>query len=110
LGLSDVQVLVHAAEHGQAVVTHNNRDFRALHEAWVTWRHRWSAEAHVRTGTHVDFSQHSGIVIAPPIPIYDLAHIVEEFMEAEWPMADRLYVWDRTVGWHEVNVGPSKRR
>jgi len=38
LGLSDVHVLLRAAEDGQTLVTHNSNDFRMLHEVLVTWR------------------------------------------------------------------------
>ena len=33
LGLTDVQVLLRAADAGRTLVTKNNKDFRSLHEA-----------------------------------------------------------------------------
>lgn len=108
LGLSDVQVLLRAAEHGQTVITHNNKDFRALHEAWVTWRKRWETEVEQQSGVRIDLSSHAGIVIVPAIPIGDLADIVKAFADSAPPMADRLYSWSRFRGWHELVLGQAR--
>ncbi|MGH2615466.1 MAG: DUF5615 family PIN-like protein [Thermomicrobiales bacterium] len=102
LGLSDVQVLLRAAADGQTLVTHNIKDFRALHEAWVTWRWRWAAEVEHVTGRPVHLSQHAGILITPHLPNHELARILEEFADAAEPMADRLFSWTQVGGWHEV--------
>ena len=104
LRLTDVQVLLRAAEDGRTLVTHNIKDFRSLHEAWVTWRGRWAAEVVQLTGSPVHLSQHAGILITPHLGDYELARIVEEFAETNVPLADRLFSWLPAGGWHELHV------
>lgn len=41
LGRWDAEQLLYAAEQGWTIVTHNRRDYHALHEAWLTWSPRW---------------------------------------------------------------------
>ena len=102
LGLRDVQVLLRAAESDQTLVTHNNDDFRALHEAWVTWRRRWSDEVAQAIGMPVALSQHAGILIVPHLPIRALARILEPFADSSGSIADRLFAWAASQGWHEL--------
>ena len=102
LGLTDTQALVRAAEAGQTLITRNNKDFRALHEAWVTWRRRWEGEARRITGIPLSLSRYAGILIVPHLPTHDLARIVEEFKDAAEAMDDRLFAWNLTRGWHEI--------
>ena len=102
--LTDVQVLLRAAEDGRTLVTHNVKDFRTLHEAWVRWRGRWAAEVVQLTGSPVRLSQHAGILIAPHLPDRDLALILEEFTEADEPMVDRLFSWLPVSGWQELRL------
>lgn len=104
--LTDVEVLLRAAEDGRTLVTHNIKDFPALHEAWVTWRRRWTAEVVQMTGSPVHLSQHSGILIAPHLGDHDLARILEEFARTNEPLADRLFVWSRGREWEEVHALP----
>lgn len=103
LRLTDVQVLLRAAEDGRTLVTHNINDFLALHEAWVTWRRRWAAEVVQMTRNPVHLSQHAGILIAPHLPDRDLARILEEFATSNEPLADRLFSWRPARGWHELH-------
>jgi hypothetical protein len=104
LSLSDPQVLLRVAEGGQTLVTHNSKDFRALHEAWVAWRQRWAREVAQATGSLVQLSRHAGILIAPHLPIHTLAQIIEEFVDANAIMDDRLFAWNQARHWHEVQV------
>ena len=102
LGLSDVQVLIQAAAAGQTLITHNGQDFRLLHEAWVTWRRRWTAEVAQTTSHPVDLSGHADIAVTPHLPIRDLARIIEEFADTTESVADRLFSWHPGIGWHEL--------
>jgi hypothetical protein len=102
LGLSDARVLVLAAENKQTLVTHNGKDFRALHEAWVTWRGRWMTEIEQVTGSAVYLSQHAGILITPHLPNHDPARILEEFEDSAGSMDDRVFAWSRTRLWREL--------
>lgn len=105
LGLTDAQALLRAAEAGQTLVTRNSKDFRALHEAWVTWRRRWEREAQRVTGVPLSLSRHAGILIVPHLPNHQLARLIEEFEDAAAAMDDRLFAWNPAKGWHEA--GPS---
>ncbi len=102
LRLTDTHVLLRAAEAGQTLVTHNDKDFRLLHEAWLTWRERWENEVARLTGVHLPLSRHAGILIVPPLPIHDLARILEPFDDTSDSLDDRLFAWNRSRGWHEV--------
>ena len=102
LGLNDAEVLLRAAEARQTLVTHNSKDFRALHEAWVTWRRRWEREVEDVIRTPVFLSQHAGILITPHRSVHDLARIIEEFENTAGSMEDRLFAWNPVSGWHEV--------
>ena len=103
LGLTDVQVLVQAVLGGQTVVTHNRKDFRLLHEAWITWRGRWAAEVARAVGTPVGLSSHAGILIVPQLPNHDLARIIEAFADANDSIPDRLFAWSAAQGWYELS-------
>jgi hypothetical protein len=50
----DQRHLLVAAQRGLILVTHNVKDFRPLHDAWLTWSNAWSV-----TPTH------TGILIIP---------------------------------------------
>jgi hypothetical protein len=102
LGLTDVQVLVQAVLSGQTIVTHNKSDFRMLHEAWITWRRRWTAEVVQASGLPIVLSGHAGILIVPQVPNHDLARLIEPFADANDSIPDRLFAWDRAKGWHEL--------
>ena len=41
LGRWDADQLAYATDRGWTIVTHNRRDYHALHEAWLTWSPRW---------------------------------------------------------------------
>lgn len=104
LGLSDTLVLLVAAEHRQTLVTHNENDFRTLHEAWVTMRRHWETEIERATGMPVSLSRHAGILIVPHLPERGLAGILEEFSSTARAMDDRLFMWTRLRRWHEVRI------
>jgi hypothetical protein len=103
LGLTDVQVLVQAVLHGQVRVTHNKKDFRMLHEAWITWRRRWTAEVVQAIGVQVTLSGHAGILLVPQLPNLNLARIIEPFADANASLPDRLFAWNAAKGWHELS-------
>ena len=98
LRLSDVQVLVRAAEASQVLVTHNRRDFVALHEAWMAWRSRWEREVERAVGAPVPFSHHSGIVLVPGLSSHELAVALRQFDGLYGPLDDRLFEWSANGG------------
>jgi predicted nuclease of predicted toxin-antitoxin system len=107
LRLTDAQALLRAAENSQTFITHNDGDFKSLHEAWVTWRRRWSIEIEEAMTRPVHLSQHSGILIAPHGNVHDLARIIEQFADFAESMDDRLFNW--THGRQALYLDPSSR-
>jgi hypothetical protein len=104
LSLADVQVLVQAVLSGQTIVTHDKSDFRMLHEAWITWRRRWTEEVVRATGLPIALSGHAGILIVPLLPNHALARIIEPFVDTHDSIPDRLFAWSTAKGWHELIV------
>jgi hypothetical protein len=101
IGLTDPHVLARAAESGQTLITHNRDDFRALHEAWLTWRSRWEQEVAGLTGAAVSLSRHAGILILPHGFTHELAVILEAFEQSAVPVGERLFIWKTATGWQE---------
>jgi hypothetical protein len=96
-------VLVRSADAGQALITDNDQDFRALHEAWLRWRRRWAHEVTAATGIDVPLSGHAGILVLPHLPNDDLARIVGSFADATDQIDDRLFAWTQAGGWLEAS-------
>lgn len=101
LGLRDPLVLLRAAQAVQTLITHNQNDFRALHEAWLNWRGHWETEVHRRTSAPISLSGHAGILVVPQLPADDLALVLEAGAGVAEPMADRLFRWTPARGWCE---------
>ncbi len=54
----DIHLLA-AADADRILVTHNGKDFRLLHHAWVRWAHAWGVSR-----------AHAGILIIPQPPFW----------------------------------------
>jgi hypothetical protein len=102
LGLSDIQVLLHAADSRPTLITHNNKDFRLLQEAWAAWRRRWEDEAARAAGGSISLSRHAGIAIVPLLPVQDLVSILSALAESADSLSDRLVAWSPRRGWREL--------
>jgi hypothetical protein len=93
----DIQLLT-AAQRGFALVTHNIKDFRLLHDAWLNWSNAWD----------VPF-QHAGILILPqPTPSEraygrmddtHIAEIIQALLITNAPAPNELWQWRRDIGW-----------
>ncbi len=98
-GNSDDEQLLVASQHGRIFVTHNERDFILLHDAWQRWSAAWGVAAH-----------HPGILIVPQGRRYGIDWGPEEVSQAVIaclqqcsPAADQLYRrteagWQRREG------------
>jgi len=42
--VGDEALLLHAATHGEILVTHNIKDFELLHDAWRRWTAAWGLD------------------------------------------------------------------
>lgn len=102
LGLTDPQVLLHALDAGQTLITQNSKDFEALHEAWVSWRRRWEIEVERLHGRALALSGHLGVLIMPHLPITMLAPAIDGLATSGVPVTDRLLSWTPERGWIEI--------
>lgn len=97
-GATDPQQLLFALDTDRLLVTHNNADFRMLHEALVIWAGRWGVLDRVR---------HRGILIIDQgkprrggLSILTMVGIVEA-LATELPLDNRLFVWNDRLGLRE---------
>ncbi len=92
LGAPDPHQLFYAAERGWTIVTHNRRDFRLLHDAWLLWSRRWGVER-----------SHSGILVLKPYaahPADSFASAISKLLnDSDVSLASSLYEWQRSNGW-----------
>lgn len=86
LGRWDAEQLLYAADQGWTLVTHNRRDYHALHEAWLTWSPRWQ-----------DPRPHAGILILDQgerLTAGDYAAALLALLGGEAPtLTNRAYDW-----------------
>jgi hypothetical protein len=98
-GSSDPRQLKYASETARVLVTHNNRDYRMLHEALVLWAEEWGV---------LDRRRHSGILIIDQGPQQrggsDIAVLTGIGLQVATlgPMENRLFAWNPRVGRHEA--------
>ena len=70
-GNSDDEHLLVASQHGRIFLTHNERDFILLHDAWQRWSAAWGVAVH-----------HAGILIVPQGRRYGIDWEPEEVSQA----------------------------
>lgn len=92
LGASDSIQLLHAADRSWTLITHNRRDYRLLHDAWLLWTNAWNVDRH-----------HTGIIIIeqrPAQPASEIAALIHEFVrDLQTPIGNTLYDWRLAFGW-----------
>jgi len=91
-GAPDPHQLLYAAERGWVLITHNRRDFRLLHDAWLLWSRSWGVRP-----------THAGILVleqVPGMPIEDLGRLVHDLVtDPKRSLATALYNWRPATGW-----------
>lgn len=96
---TDGKVLLTAASLGRVLLTHNERDFALLHDAWLRWTAEWSIAPN-----------HPGIIILPQAQRWEWARSAAEIEElltdtpgepAGTRLANRLWAWRASRGWAE---------
>lgn len=97
-GATDPRQLLFATETARVLITHNNADFRMLHEALTLWAERWLA---------LDRLRHRGILIieqgAPRrggLSVPTMVAIVRSLPLAE-SLDNRIFAWNDRLGLHE---------
>lgn len=92
LGAPDPHQLLYAAERNWTFLTHNRRDFRLLHTAWLLWSDAWHSPR-----------QHSGILIVEQLrwrSLTDLARLIHDFVtDSDVDLANALFDWRPATGW-----------
>lgn len=85
-----------AADAAATFVSHNAKDFRLLHDAWLRWSAAWGVAR-----------SHGGILIVPQgvsAPILGAA--ISSLLAAVPSVVDACYVWHSTNGWRQHLVRP----
>lgn len=86
LGRWGADQLLYVAERGWILVTHNRRDYRALHEGWIVWSALW-----------VQPQSHGGILTIDKgnrLTASDYAGAIATLMSDPAPtLANRTYEW-----------------
>ena len=83
--------LLLAAERGWLLLTHNERDFVLLHDAWLRWSRSWGIAP-----------QHAGILVLPQREDWGLTRTVSEieaFLAVHPATINELYAWRASRGW-----------
>lgn len=101
LDADDDEHLLVAAKANRILVTHNGRDFRLLHGAWLRWSRDWGAAR-----------SHAGILIIPQPPFWtfrqaaEAIHLFVEPLASGQRLTNRLheYVRQPTPGWVSIPV------
>ena len=92
LGASDSIQLLHAADRRWTLITHNRRDYRLLHDAWLLWTNAWN----------VDRDQSGIIVIEQRLaqPASEITDVIHTFVrDLPTPIGNALYDRRLGVGW-----------
>ena len=88
--------LLTAALDGRILLTHNQKDFILLHEAWHCWAAPWGLPVQ---------PTHGGIIVIPqPLPA-DIVNVIEQFLAAGHPIQNRLFRWRSSDGWSQWQLG-----
>ena len=88
---TDDELLLFAANARRIFVTHNEKDFILLHDAWRRWSSAWGVAVF-----------HAGILVLPQPPrltIERAATELDRFLATEPQLASTLYFYRPTGGW-----------
>ena len=89
----DYDILGIAASQDWIVITHNAKDFRLLHGAWLSWPSFW--------GIGVPRA-HAGILVMPHgLRPVRAAEVVGQVLAVQLKLTDRLFVWRPGHDWTE---------
>lgn len=86
---TDGEQLLTAATRSWILVSHNKKDFRLLHNAWLTWRGAWSVRM-----------EHAGVLVIPYAPAEQSAQRVHEFtLGGGGRIPNEMYEFTTQSGW-----------
>jgi len=95
--MTDDALLLSSVRAGRVFITHNRKDFRMLHDAWVTWPAAFG----------MALPPHSGILILDSVPYETLASVIAVFLDEMPPerLANAIFWWHRHDGWRQPISG-----
>ncbi len=88
----DERILLAGATRELSVVTHNVKDFRLLHDAWLVWSWTWRVEP-----------IHAGILLIPDNHQWSPEQAAQEIDTLTIQgvvLQNALYEWQPRDGWH----------
>lgn len=93
----DDALLLSSVQLDRIFVTHNRKDFRMLHDAWVTWPAAFG----------VAFPEHPGILTLDQAPVEVLAHVLTDFLDvmSSEQLVNTIFWWHRHDGWRQPIAG-----
>ncbi|MCA1724271.1 MAG: DUF5615 family PIN-like protein [Thermomicrobia bacterium] len=94
----DERILLTAATRALIVVTHNVKDFRLLHDAWLVWSRAWRVAP-----------IHTGILIIPDNHQWSpeqAARAIEALIAPGVIVHNALYEWQSRDGWQRRTLPP----
>ena len=90
----DPYQLLTATHNGWVLVSHNRKDFRLLHNAWLLWREAWGVSSSV---------EHGGILILPHARASDTVARLDLFAASRpGSTADQIYEYRPSREWIRV--------
>jgi len=89
VGAWDPDQLAFATDRGCILITHNRRDFRTLHDAWMQWSSRWQEQ-----------QRHGGMLILDqgPLPNIIAERILAFLATAPATLAGDTFDWFARAG------------
>jgi hypothetical protein len=93
----DDVLLLSSVRDDRVFVTHNRRDFRMLHDAWVTWPAAFG----------LALPAHPGILVLDQVRPETLVEVLVAFLD-ETPaerLANGIFWWHRHDGWRQPIAG-----
>lgn len=94
----DERILLAAATRELSVVTHNIKDFRLLHDAWLVWSRTWRVEP-----------IHAGILLIPDNHQWlpeQAAQEINTLIARGVILQNALYEWQQRDGWRRRPLPP----
>ena len=85
----DEEQLLYAATENRILITHNRRDFRLLHRAWLRWSRTWSVQ-----------QAHAGILVLPQGRTYqEYGAVIDSYLSQRGAVINELHLCDSTSRW-----------
>lgn len=89
---SDAAHLLHAATQHRVLLTHNERDFLLLHQAWMLWSRSWKIAP-----------SHAGVIALPQQERWSPRRALDEIemiLTATQSIVNEFWRWKASRGWH----------